>query len=334
MTPPTRHHGPAMNPLLSLVIPIHDEAANIPTLAAEIDRTFAMVPFAWEVLWVDDGSTDGSAALIRALPAPHRLLRLDRNHGQSTACIAGFEAARGEWIGTLDGDGQNDPLDLLRQLAHALASGMDMVNGIRTRRHDSLVRRMSSRIGNAVRRWITGEHEVADVGCSTRVVRRLAVLELPFFHGMHRFLPTLVRMRGYRLAQIPVNHRPRWAGRSKYGIANRLWVGLGDCIGVRWLQARHRRWRALEDSTAGAVAKLTVMAFRQPLAERSTSLTTGALGIRPSAARMGCQHPPAPDPRRMEPAAEFVEPFAGPVATRPWPRTDGGRSALRAARRP
>lgn len=320
-----------MNPLLSLVIPVHDEAANIARSAAEIDRAFSMIPFAWEAVWVDDGSTDGSAALIRALPAPHRLLRLDRNHGQSTACIAGFEAARGEWIGTLDGDGQNDPVDLLRQLAHALANGVDMVNGMRTRRQDSLVRRMSSRIGNAVRAWITGEREVADVGCSTRVVRRTAVLQLPFFHGMHRFLPTLVRMRGYRLAQIPVNHRPRVAGRSKYGIANRLWVGLGDCVGVRWLQARHRRWRAVEDSLASLGPRpMPVPIPGQRSTERATALTAGALGIRPSYGNR--QEPPARDTRSPEPATEFVEPFAGPVPTRPWPRAAG--SALRAVRRP
>jgi dolichol-phosphate mannosyltransferase len=241
-------------PLLSVVIPIHDEADNVAPLAEEVARVFAATGIAWEAVWVDDGSTDGGAQQVRALPPPHRLVRLDRNHGQSAACMAGFQAARGEWVGTLDGDGQNDPADLPRQLVHALVAGVDMVNGIRVRRHDSLVRRASSRIGNAVRAWITGEREVADVGCSTRVVRRAALAGLPFFHGMHRFLPTLVRMRGGRLAQIAVNHRPRRAGRSKYGIANRLWVGLCDCVGVRWLQARHRGWLVLAEESAPPAA--------------------------------------------------------------------------------
>jgi len=233
-------------PLLSIIIPIKNEEDTIPVLAAEVDRAFAGVDYQWEAVWIDDGSTDHSVEILRALPLPHRLLRLDRNHGQSAAFVAGFHAARGTWVGTIDGDGQNDPADLPRLLAHARAGGADMVNGIRAKRQDSVIRKLSSRIGNGTRNWLTGE-SVSDVGCSTRVARRAALLQLPFFHGMHRFLPTLVRMDGYRIDEIPVNHRPRAGGKSKYGINNRLWSGLRDIFGVRWLQTRHRVWKVVED---------------------------------------------------------------------------------------
>jgi dolichol-phosphate mannosyltransferase len=230
---------------LSIVIPVRNEEENILPLAAEIAATFGAARFRWEVVWVDDGSTDGTAARIAALPPPHRLIRLHRSSGQSAALVAGFLAARGTWIGTLDGDGQNDPRDLARQLDHASRYGFDMVNGIRVERRDSFVRRLSSRLANAARNWIVGDH-IADVGCSTRVLRREAALQAPYFHGMHRFLPTLVGMRGFTVAAIPVAHRARRAGRSKYGIRNRLWGGIGDLFGVRWLVSRQRVWKAVE----------------------------------------------------------------------------------------
>jgi len=232
-------------PDLSVVIPVRNEAPNVGPLAAEIARACTENGLAWEVLWVDDGSTDDTAQSVLALGSPHRLLRLDRAHGQSAALTAGFRAARAPWIGTLDGDGQNDPADLPRQLAHAQTTGADMVNGIRVRRLDGLGRRLSSQLANRFRNALTAE-SVTDVGCSTRVVKREALAEIPFFHGMHRFLPTLVGMRGYRVTEIPVCHRPRRAGRSKYGIHNRLWLAFEDLFGVRWLLRRQRVWRALE----------------------------------------------------------------------------------------
>jgi dolichol-phosphate mannosyltransferase len=233
-------------PLLSIVIPVKNEEETIPALAAEIDAALRGADFAWEALWVDDGSTDRSLALLQALPPPHRWISFDRNHGQSAGFAAGFRHARGEWVGTLDGDGQNDPVDIPRQLAHARASGADMVNGYRATRRDNLVRKLSSKVGNGVRTWLTGR-TVRDVGCSTRVVRREAVVDLPFFHGYHRFLPTLVALRGCRLDEIPVNHRPRAGGRSKYGVLNRAWSGLMDCIGVRWLRTRSRAWKVVAE---------------------------------------------------------------------------------------
>jgi dolichol-phosphate mannosyltransferase len=232
-------------PFFSLVIPVKNEEANVEALAREIDKAFAGCEYRWEALWIDDGSTDATLAKMKGLGKPHRWLSFDRNHGQSAAFAAGFRHARGEWIGTVDGDGQNDPADLRKQLAYALEKGVDMVNGIRARRADSLVRKVSSRIGNGTRNWLTGR-SVSDVGCSTRVVRREIVIDLPFFHGYHRFLPTLVGMKGCSIAEIPVNHRQRAAGKSKYGIHNRLWSGLRDCFGVRWLRQRHRAWKVAE----------------------------------------------------------------------------------------
>lgn len=231
--------------LLSVVIPVYNEEANVASLAQEVTAALDGAGLAWEAVWVDDGSRDGTRAALRALPAPHRWIALDRNQGQSAALLAGLRQARGEWLGTLDGDAQNDPADLPRQLAQAQAQGVDMVNGIRAKRNDSLIRRISSRIGNGVRNWLTGER-VTDVGCSTRVLRATIVPELPFFHGMHRFLPTLVRLRGFTIAEIPVNHRPRAAGISKYGVLNRLFKGLRDIFGVRWLASRARVWKIVE----------------------------------------------------------------------------------------
>ncbi len=238
-------------PVLSIVIPVRDEAAAIAALAQEIVNVFAASGLIWEVVWVDDGSRDVTRTQLRALAAPQRFLGFERSCGQSAALLAGVLSARGEWIATLDGDGQNDPADLPRLLARARAESFDLINGIRTRRHDGWVRRLSSGIANRVRTWLTGP-SVSDTGCSTRIVRRAALLSLPRFDGMHRFLPTLVRMQGGRIAEMPVNHRPRVAGQTKYGIANRLFRGVRDVLGVRWLIARQRPWHVVEESSPGS----------------------------------------------------------------------------------
>ena len=233
--------------LLSIVVPTFNEAASVAPLRVEIDAAMADAPYSWEAVWIDDGSTDETSRELRDFDAPHRYLRFEQNCGQSAALMAGIYAARGEWVGTLDGDGQNDPQDLPRQLTFALEAGLDMVNGIRAKRNDSLVRRVSSRLANGYRRRLLKDG-VTDVGCSTRVVRRAMLSNLPFFDGIHRYLPALVAMRGGTMGEIPVNHRPRTAGKSKYGIRNRLWVGLQDVRGVRWLRDRNRRWTIIEQT--------------------------------------------------------------------------------------
>ncbi len=226
---------------VSLVVPVKDEAENVLLLAAEIRAAMEPSPWSWECVWVDDGSSDATGELLRQLAAEdprHRVLTLERNFGQSAAMACGFSAARGRLLATLDGDGQSDPADVPGMLALLLAKEADLVNGFRARREDSVVRKLSSRVGNAVRNWITGE-QVRDVGCSLRVMRREALAHLFVFRGMHRFLPTLMRLNGVgRTLEVPVHHRPRLRGQTKYGINNRLWVGLADLFGVWWLQRR------------------------------------------------------------------------------------------------
>lgn len=206
----------------------------------------------WECVWVDDGSNDRTAAVVQELGARcpnHRLVRLDGNFGQSAALWVGFREARHELVATLDGDGQNDPADIPGQVQHLLSGQYDLVNGVRATRRDTFVRRVSSRLGNGFRNLITRER-VTDVGCSMRVFRRHCVQNLPLWKGMHRFLPTLVRMQGYAITEVPVNHRPRTRGVAKYGIGNRLWVGLADCFAVRWMQWR-MVWPKVRDGAEG-----------------------------------------------------------------------------------
>ncbi len=225
---------------VSIVIPIRDEAENIRPLAVEIASAMDRDRLSWECIWVDDGSTDGSLPLLKALSdidGRHRYISFERNCGQSAAFWAGFKNARGPMIATIDGDGQNDPADIPELLRIVQSGSADMANGYRARRQDGLKRKISSLVANGFRNWMTGR-TVRDVGCSTRVFRKECVEYLPLFSGMHRFLPTLVALQGFRLAEFPVNHRPRMKGKSKYSINNRLWVGLADTFGVYWLQRR------------------------------------------------------------------------------------------------
>lgn len=230
---------------LSIIVPLKDEMDNIRPLADEIDRAMADTALAWECLWIDDGSTDQSREALERLAAErpdHRFIGFEANAGQSAALWAGFHESRGRLIATLDADGQNDPADLPVLIETLVARDVDMVNGYRRKRQDSWLRKAASRIANAFRNWTTGK-TVRDVGCSTRVCRRECLMGLPRFAGMHRFLPTLVAMQGYRMAEVPVNHRPRERGATKYTINNRLWVGLYDSFGVMWLRKRFRNYR-------------------------------------------------------------------------------------------
>ena len=230
---------------LSVVIPAHNEADNLPGLVDEVVRAFAAAPEI-EIIVVDDASSDGTPALLTTLQSrvsQLRVLRHVRRAGQSAALMNGVRAARAPWIGTLDGDGQNDPADLLRLLAHARRGGdpaLKLVQGWRTGRRDSFVKRVSSRIANAVRGRLLGD-ATPDSGCGIRVVEREALLRLPAFDHMHRFIPALIRQQGWQVESLPVNHRPRGAGSSHYGVWDRLWVGIVDLVGVAWLGRRTRR---------------------------------------------------------------------------------------------
>jgi len=231
---------------LSVVVPIHDEVDSLDSLHREIMSAVGQTEGGLEVLLVDDGSQDGSLESIRKLAALDdrvRAISLSAHCGQSSALEAGFRAARGEILATLDGDLQNDPADLPR-LVEALENA-DVVNGVRSQRMDGWLRGFSSRVANRFRNAITQE-SVTDVGCSIRVMRREFVKGLPLYRGMHRFLPTLMRLRGARVMEIPVNHRPRRFGRSSYGVGNRLFVGFLDTLAVRWIQSRFVAYRVEE----------------------------------------------------------------------------------------
>jgi dolichol-phosphate mannosyltransferase len=225
----------------SLVVPMFDEQDNVEPLLDEL-RDVLLPAGPLEVLLIDDGSRDETFARAQrwkqqGRAAWLRLIRLAENRGQSAAICAGFERARADIVAMLDGDRQNDPRDLPSMVARIEAGQADGVSGWRARRQDSFVRRISSRIGNGFRNVVTGD-AVADSASGIKVFRKSLVQRLPRFHGLHRFLPTLVRAAGGKVVEVPVHHRPRVAGRPKYGIGNRLWRGIKDCLAVRWLRRR------------------------------------------------------------------------------------------------
>ena len=225
---------------ISVVVPVRNEEENIPLLAREIGAALTPLGHPWECLWVNDASTDGSLFAIQSLcrdSPSHRLVDLDGPQGQSAALAAGFAAARGALLCTLDGDGQNDPADLPALIGVLDRGEADIAVGIRAYRRDNLIRKFSSRIGNGFRNRLTGVR-VHDSGCSLRAFRPMCMRGIPVFKGMHRFIPTLIAMQGYRLAEQPVSHRPRTRGITKYGVWNRLWVGIGDTLAVCWMQRR------------------------------------------------------------------------------------------------
>ncbi len=233
--------SPDPTPRFSLVIPMHREAENVAPLLTEVETALsAVAPF--EVLVVDDCSSDDTLARLQAFKAAGerawlRILRLASQSGQSGAVLAGVEHARAPLIATLDGDMQNDPADLPRLLALVEGGTCDGVTGVRVKRQDTWVRKVSSRIGNGVRNLITGDR-VVDAACGIKILPRRAFLVAPRFNGMHRFMPTLMRFAGLRIREEPVNHRPRGAGTAKYGIGNRALRGLADCFAIRWYRRR------------------------------------------------------------------------------------------------
>jgi len=237
-------------PRLSIVVPVKDEEDNIRPLVEACRAALGGLYPQSEIIFVDDGSTDQSLARMKELAAEDatvRWIQLERNCGQSAALDAGFQAARGGLVAMIDADMQNDPADLPAMVALLDAGECDCVCGIRQKRMDSLVRKISSKIGNATRNWLTRE-SIRDVGCSIRVFRRDLLRRVKMFRGMHRFLPTLLRLEGARIMQIPVRHHPRTRGKTKYGIRNRLFSGLRDIFAVRWMQARHISYKVKDQS--------------------------------------------------------------------------------------
>jgi dolichol-phosphate mannosyltransferase len=241
--------APKATPDISVVVPVYDEAGAAPGLAREIAAAFKGRNY--EIVFVDDASRDGTRAALAALKAEIPQLRVlghRSNSGQSRAIRSGILAARGSVIVTLDGDGQNDPADGPK-LADALMAGpaeLALVGGERVKRQDSQAKKMASRLGNGVRKRLLRD-TANDTGCGLKAFRREAFLRLPYFDHIHRYLPALMLREGYRTAFLPVAHRHRQTGVSKYTNLGRLWVSLSDLAGVMWLQSRARNPQAVDE---------------------------------------------------------------------------------------
>jgi glycosyltransferase involved in cell wall biosynthesis len=234
---------------LSVVIPLYNEEENLSHLWPELRGVLEPLGLAFEVVFVDDGSRDRSAEIIRGFrdaDARVRLVRFKANAGETAATDAGFKAAGGRLIVTMDADLQNDPHDIPRLLSQL--DRWDAVTGWRVDRGagDTWVRRLSSRIANRVRNALSDE-TIQDSGCTYRAFRRECLRDLTLYRGFHRFIPTLLRMRGFRVVEMPVRHRPRRFGRSKYGIMNRAVIAFVDLLVVRWMKSRRLRYEIAED---------------------------------------------------------------------------------------
>jgi len=228
--------------LLSVVVPVHNEEENIAPLIQEIED--ALSDFvAFEIVYVDDGSKDDTKKRLAEAKARHTKLRVithAHSCGQSTAVRTGIQAARGDWVATLDGDGQNDPADIKKLIA-AIENGVDLIGGNRRHsRRDTWIKRISSVIANTVRSKLLRD-STPDTGCGLKLIKREVFLDLPYFDHMHRFLPALVQRRGGRVVSVPVSHRDREHGQSKYGTIDRLLVGIVDLFGMLWLIKRSKR---------------------------------------------------------------------------------------------
>jgi dolichol-phosphate mannosyltransferase len=232
---------------LSLVIPAFNEEQSIEACIREANEVLSGTGKRYEIIVVDDGSSDGTFAVLRALKESVpglRAVRFSANRGQTTAMAAGFEHARGETVVTMDADMQNDPADIPRLLEKM--DEWDVVCGFRVGRRDDFVRKASSLIANAIRNRLTHD-SIRDVGCTLRAYRLEHLRRIKLFEGMHRFLPTLLRLEGARVVEVPVSHRPRLGGKNKYGIRNRLFKAVRDLYAVRWMQSRYIRYEVKEE---------------------------------------------------------------------------------------
>jgi dolichol-phosphate mannosyltransferase len=238
-------------PYLSLVIPAYNEQENIPVLLERVGAALSQTGKSFEVLIVDDGSTDSTPKLLEEGMQKYpwlRVLRMAKNGGQSAAFEAGFKAARGEVIATIDADLQNDPEEIPRLLP--MLDGYDMITGWRKDRHDTGFRRFQTRIANRVRNWLSDE-TIQDSASSLKLYKRHCVEGLKLFNGMHRFFPTLVKMRGYTVFETPVKHSQRYAGTAKYGLRNRAWRAFIDLLAVRWMKKRYLKYEVHEVKAPG-----------------------------------------------------------------------------------
>ncbi|KAF3363299.1 Undecaprenyl-phosphate 4-deoxy-4-formamido-L-arabinose transferase [Chlamydiales bacterium STE3] len=236
-----------MKPTYSIVIPLKNEEENIQELVAELNPVMEAQQSPWELICVDDGSTDNTLAHLKDLQKSHphlRILAFEKNYGQSSAFDAGFKAALGDFVITLDGDRQNDPRDIPKLIA--AAQHADLVTGHRVNRRDPLSKKIISRIANFIRSRFCRD-EIPDTGCSLKLYRRSCLEKIKLYHGMHRFLPALFKIEGYRIAVVPVNHRERVKGVTKYNFFNRSFNTIADMLAVRWMGNRHLNYRIKEE---------------------------------------------------------------------------------------
>lgn len=232
-----------MNCVYSVVIPLKNEESNIVDLINELEPVMHHLKAPWELICIDDGSTDGTRQILSKLMSQKPYLRtifFTKNYGQSSAFDAGFKAAKGNFVITLDGDRQNDPNDIPRLLE--LIGDCDLVCGIRSKRKDSLSKRLTSRLANFVRSRLCDDG-VQDTGCSLKVYRRECLQNIKMYQGMHRFLPALFKIEGFRIQQVSVNHRERLKGQSNYNFFNRSFNTIADLFAVRWMQKRHLHYQ-------------------------------------------------------------------------------------------
>ena len=228
-----------MQPIeISVVVPVYNEEGNLPLLIPKLVEVFEDLAQSYEMIFVDDGSSDGSRRVLKEMVSQYPSLRIfcfKENRGLSAALVAGMRGARGEKIVTLDSDLQNDPADIPRLLEYL--DHYDMATGWRQKRDDPWLKKMSSIIANRIRNWVSDEN-IQDSACTLRTFKRRCIQEMPVFNGMHRFLSTLAKMEGYRIIEVPVLHHPRRSGRSKYNIRNRMVRSFIDLLGVRWMKSR------------------------------------------------------------------------------------------------
>jgi len=224
---------------ISVVVPVFNEERNLPIFIPKLIEVLDGLSMPYEVIFVDDGSSDESRRILKEMASQHpslRIIGLKENRGLSTALIAGIKEARANKIVTMDSDLQNDPSDVPNMLKYL--GQYDMITGWRQKREDPWLKRISSKIANSIRNRLSNE-SINDTACSLRVFERECFQDIPKFNGMHRFLPTLVKMEGYRVIEIPVLHHPRRFGSSKYNIRNRMWRSFIDLLAVRWMKSRH-----------------------------------------------------------------------------------------------
>jgi glycosyltransferase involved in cell wall biosynthesis len=232
--------------LYSVVVPLKDEEENVRQLVQEVEAVMQKMGKPWELLLIDDGSTDNTLQILKALQREKKFIRIlsfDKNYGQSSAFEAGFKRAKGQWVITLDGDLQNDPADIPRLIDRCPEA--DLITGIRQKRKDTFFKKGISRIANGFRSFAL-QDGIEDTGCSLKIYRKCCLDEIKMYHGMHRFLPALFQIEGFKVIQIPVSHRKRSHGTTKYNLFNRSVNTVLDLLAVRWMRKRKRRWKIKE----------------------------------------------------------------------------------------